>query len=261
MQRAIFVTEVGKSLSLGTRAIPSPPKGYVQINVTATQLLPHDTYGRDAGLFIASKLPFVLGTNIAGTVTAFGPDSSPSDYEIGDAIFGLGNPFYPTPDMSGLQEYALLDISASAKIPAGFTPEQVVTFPVNAVTSFEALFHPTNGFGFPAPFAPTAGQGFAYATQNILVIGGGSNVGKLGIQFAKLVGVGRIISIASRKNEAGLKALGATHVVDRHQEPAKVVKAVHTITGSEGVTHVYDCVSWEYSLALSLDIASGGGCD
>jgi NADPH:quinone reductase len=252
MQRAILVTGVGKPLSLGTRPIPSPPKGYVQIKVAATQLLPHDTYGRDSGLFIATKLPFILGTNIAGTITALGPDpSSSSDYQIGDPIFGLGNPFHPTPDLSGLQEYALLDISASAKIPAGLTPEQAVTFPVNAVTSFEALFHPAHGFGFPAPL-PGAEAGFDYGMQSILIIGGGSNVGKLGIQFAKLVGVGRIIAVASSGNEAALKALGATHVVDRHLEMEEIVRAVHAITGVEGVTHIYDCVSWEYSLAVAL---------
>jgi NADPH:quinone reductase len=250
MQRAIFVTEVGKPPSLGTRPIPSPPKGYVQIKVTATQLLPHDTYGRDSGLFIATKLPFVLGTSIAGTITALGPSSS-SGYKIGDAIFGLGNPFHPTPDQSGLQEYALLDISASAKIPTGLTPEQAVTFPVNGVTSFEALFHPAHGFGFPAPL-PGAELGFDYGAQSILIVGGGSNVGKLGIQFAKMAGVGRIITVAARRNEAALKALGATHVVDRHQGLEEVVRAVHAITGVEGVTHVYDCVSWEYSLAVAL---------
>jgi NADPH2:quinone reductase len=249
MQRAIFVTEVGKPLSLGTRAIPSPPKGYVQIKVTATQLLPHDTYGRDLGLFIGEKLPFILGTNIAGVVTSLGPDTT--SYKIGDPIFGLGNPFHPTPDMSGLQEYALLSTAASAKIPTGLTPAQAATFPVNAVTSFEALFHPTNGFGLPAPL-PAPDAGFDYATQSILIIGGGSNVGKLGIQFARLVGVGRVVVVASVENAALLKELGATHVVDRHLGAAGVVAAVHAITGREGVTHVYDCVSWEYSLAVEL---------
>jgi NADPH:quinone reductase len=253
MQQAILVTEVGKPLTKGTRPIPLPPKGYVQIKVTATQLLPHDTYGRDSGLFFGERLPFVPGTNIAGIVTALGPEtqSSPSSYKIGDAIFGLGSPLHPTPDMSGLQEYALLEVEASAKIPPGFTPEQVVTFPVNAVTSFEALFHPTMGFGFPVPsVADEEREDFDYAAQTILIIGGGSNVGKLGIQFAKLVGIGRIITIASAGNTESLKALGATHVIDRHLEPAVIFDALYAITGKEGVTHIYDCVSWEYSLAL-----------
>jgi NADPH2:quinone reductase len=130
-------------------------------------------------------------------------------------IFGLGNPFHLTPDLSGLQQYALLSLSASAPIPHGFTADQTATFPVNAVASFEALFHPAHGFGFPAPL-PAPDPHFDYAAQSIVVIGGGSNVGKLGIQFARLVGVGKIIAVAAERNAAALRALGVTHVVNRH---------------------------------------------
>jgi NADPH:quinone reductase len=77
-------------------------------------------------------------------------------------------------------------------------------------------------------------------------------VGKLGIQFARMVGVGRIIAVAAERNAVALKALGATHVVDRHQSLEAVVAGVHAVTGPEGVTHVYDCVSWTYELAVAL---------
>ena len=41
MQQAVFVTEVGKPLTLGTRAIPDPKKGQVQIKVVSTmRMLP-----------------------------------------------------------------------------------------------------------------------------------------------------------------------------------------------------------------------------
>lgn len=270
MQQAIFVTEVGKPLSKGTRPIPSPPQSYVQIKVIATQLLPHDTYGRDSGLFIGDKLPFILGTNIAGIVTAL-PEtessSSLSKYKLGDVIFGLGSPFHPNPDMSGLQEYALLEIAASAKIPAGFTAEQVVTFPVNAVTSYEALFHPTMGFGFPPllqfPIAststspsnpPKATEDLSSIPQALLIIGGNSSVGRLALQLASLIGIPQILTIASSNPDTitTLKSLGATHIIDRHLPPSAIAKTVHEITGPSGLTHIYDCVSWTYPLALSL---------
>lgn len=71
MQKVVFVEEIGKPMRLRTRPIPKPSSGHVLIKVTATMctsqrivrlleiwslafipVLPHDTYGRDRGLFI-----------------------------------------------------------------------------------------------------------------------------------------------------------------------------------------------------------------
>jgi NADPH:quinone reductase len=148
-----------------------------------------------------------------------------------------------------LQQYALLREGVCAKVPEGFGFDEVVTFPVNAGTSFSALFHPL-GFGIPPPFAPKAD--FDATSETILVIGGGSNVGKLALQYAKMVGIGQVIAIASASNEAELKRLGATHVIDRHLSPTEITEKIKEVTGEEGVSKIYDCVSWDYTFALSL---------
>ena len=215
-------------------------------------MAPHDTYGHDLGLFIAERLPFILGTNIAGTVTSVPPSSQ---FKIGDTVFGLGSPGHPTPDMSGLQQYALLDAESTAKIPEGFTADEMITFPVNATTSFAALFD-VKGFGFPAPppFVQVAESlhGFNANNTTILVVGGGSAVGKFAIQLAKLARIGTIIAIASSSRTEELKQLGATHVVDRHNSPNAIQAQVKEVTGGEGVRYIYDCVSWDYDLPISL---------
>lgn len=82
-------------------------------------VLPHDTFGRDAGLFIGEKLPWILGTNLGGVVHEVGSPETP--YSVGDRVFGHASVFYPTSDMAGLQEYALLDVQHGlAKIPYSF---------------------------------------------------------------------------------------------------------------------------------------------
>jgi len=155
--------------------------------------------------------------------------------------------------MSGLQQYALLNAEATAKIPDGFTSDDVATFPVNATTSFAALFD-GKGFGFPAPFprSTAANEGFNAKEKMILVIGGGSSVGKLAIQYAKLAGIGRVIAIASAGRTEELKKLGATHVIDRHASPAEIASQIKEITGEDGVENIYDCVSWDYTMSISL---------
>ncbi|KAF6825321.1 enoyl reductase-like protein [Colletotrichum plurivorum] len=254
MQNAVLVTEVGKPLELAQRPMPHPGEGEILIRVHSTMLLPHDTYGRDLGLFVADKLPYVLGTNIAGVVEEIGPKVE--DYKVGDRVFGIGNPLSPLPDFSGLQQYALLTPEGYAKIPDGVSFEEASVFPVNAVTSAAALFHPKD-LAFAAPFTKTVPDTAPdlppNADRSLVIVGGGSNVGKLAIQFARLASVSKIIVIASAKNEARLRQLGATHVIDRHLEEEAIAAEVRKITHDEkGPLSVYDCFSWDYSLTVSL---------
>jgi NADPH2:quinone reductase len=128
----------------------------------------------------------------------------------------------------------------------------MVTFPVNATTSFAALFD-VKGFGFPAPRPfPTSKVEFGAKETTVLVIGGGSAVGKLAIQYAKLAGIGTVIAIASVGRIEELKALSATNTIDRHAMHEHIRAEVKNITGLEGVEYIYDCVSWDYNLAISL---------
>ena len=163
---------------------------------------------------------------------------------------------YPTPDMAGLQEYALLNVNATAKIPESLTADQLVTLPVNAVSSFLALFH-SSGLGFAAPFPSQSSESKVAAAgasqQSIVIIGAGSNVGRLAIQFAKLAGVGIIVAVASGSRVAELKELGATHVLDRHEPQDVLVSQAHDIVGgSENITRVFDCANWTYELAVGM---------
>ncbi len=87
--------------------------------------------------------------------------------------------------------------------------------------------------------------------QKLVIIGGGTNVGRLTLQMSKFVGLGTVIAIASLSGEEELRAMGATHVVDRYSDD--IARDVYAITGGEDtVTSVLDCVSWSYELAAQL---------
>lgn len=122
--------------------------------------------------------------------------------------------------------------------------------PTNAVTAFAALFGKGN-FAIPFPGDENKDRDFDYAAQTLVIIGGGSNVGRLTVQFAKMVGIGRIIAIASIRGEEELKKLGATHVIDRYSKD--IPSEVYAAAGGKGaVTRVMDCVNWTYELAAEL---------
>ncbi len=56
-------------------------------------------------------------------------------YTIGERVFGISSLDPLSSDQAGLQEYAVLNANAIGKIPNGFSDEQVVTLPINLVTS------------------------------------------------------------------------------------------------------------------------------
>lgn len=212
-------------------------------------VLPHDAYGRDKGIFIGDHLPYVPSINIAGTVAKLG--LGVTKYKIGQRIFGEGTPLVPKPDQAGLQEYATLRVAHTALIPDGFTEDQVATIPCNAVTAFSAMFNKKH-LALPFPRSET----FDYASRTLVVVGGGSNVGRYILQLAKLVGLGKVVAIASMSREKELKALGATHVVDRFS--GDVLGDVYDVVGGkDGVTDIIDTVSWTYELAAEMIRTTG----
>jgi NADPH2:quinone reductase len=201
------------------------------------------------GIFIGKNLPFVLGSNIAGIVQTVGREVT--KYTVGQHIYGQGRVLDPVPDSAGLQEYAIMRPDFSGPVPSGFTDDQFATLPVNATTSFTALFHP-EWLGLVPPFPSFEQESKPnYEQESLVVIGAGSNVGKLAVQFARIRGIGKIIAVASASRTSELKGLGATHVIDRHS--SAIVEEVQAITGGpESATRVYDCVSWTYELAAAI---------
>lgn len=208
-------------------------------------VLPHDAYGRDMGLFIEDKLPYIPGANVAGIV------EQAEDFSVfkkGDHVFGVSDFEAPLPDQQGLQEYAVLNVDAIAKVPEGFSDDQAVSLPVNIITTFMALFNEQYGLGFPAPWEIS---GSNLRDKSLVVIGGGSSTGKLVVQLAKIAGVGQITTIAGIKNKEELEKMGATNVVDRHGSAEEITSRLHAITGPD-VTLVLDTVNQSLELAASL---------
>jgi NADPH:quinone reductase len=235
-QKALVVTEVGKPVSLTTdRAVGQPGPNQVLIRVHVAGPNPHDQKARDAGLFIAQSLPAVLGNDVAGEVVSLGPEVT--KYTLGDIIVG-----HPTFDgqytQTAFQEYAVIDADFSAKIPQGFTADDGATLPTNVIAPLIALFDPGN-LGIPAPWTEEA-KTFDYKNTTLLVVGGGSNCGKFGVQLAALAGVGRIIVVGG--DEAELKSYGATHLIDRHATNDELTKRIRDITGDE-LLYAYDAIN------------------
>jgi NADPH:quinone reductase-like Zn-dependent oxidoreductase len=193
---------------------------------------PHDQKARDYGLFIAENLPAVPGNDVVGQIVAVGSDVT--GFSVGEKVFGQAG-FLPGYIQNGFQEYAVLDTDFIAKVPDGFTVDDVASLPTNVLATVIAFFSPSF-LGLPAPWTAVA----APAGGAILVLGGGSNCGKFGVQLAVLAGFGRIVVVGGDERE--LKSYGATHVIDRHGTPSETVSRIREIVGDD-LLYAYDTVN------------------
>lgn len=78
------------------------------------------------------------------------------------------------------------------------------------------------------------------------------------IQLAKLSGYSPIITTASVKNTDRLKALGATHVLDRNLDASSLLATIKDIT-KEPFRLVYDAISSEETQNIGYSLLSSGG--
>lgn len=210
----------------------------------AFTVAPLDQKLRDKGVYnISSHLPAVLSGDIVGTVVKNGPNSS---FPLGAHVFS--QKLFNHPAGGGLQEYTLISSLYAAIVPSRVSDTEAALYPVNAVTSAMALFS-SAGFHWPFPATPES-KDFDYASQKLVIIGGGTSTGKLAVQFAKLAGVRTIIAIASLSGAEELKSYGVTHVIAR-QAP-DIEEEVRRIVGDD-LLYVYDTFSvGDHSLGVSL---------
>lgn len=111
--------------------------------------------------------------------------------------------------------------------------------------AFVALF---DVLGLPAPW-----QDDSPRPDNILIVGGGSNCGKFAVQLAKLANIPHIIVVGG--DEALLRKLGATHIIDRHSPEDAIVDKIHEAAGND-LSYALDAVNFPEGLGLALKALS-----
>jgi NADPH:quinone reductase-like Zn-dependent oxidoreductase len=86
--------------------------------------------------------------------------------------------------------------------------------------------------------------------EKLVIVGGGTTVGKMAPQFARLAVVRTIIATASISHREESKGYGATHFVARQ---AEIVEQQVRAIGGNDLVHVLDCTPGRnHNLAVSL---------
>jgi NADPH:quinone reductase len=215
---AIEVAETGgpEVLNYVEKPQPSPGPGEVLIRAEAIGVNFIDTYFR-SGLY-PRELPFVLGTEVAGTVTA-----------VGDGVTGLNvDDRVVTAAASG----AYADFStAPAQFVAPVPP--AVGLDVAASALLKGM---TAHYLIKSVYAVQAGD-------TVLVHAGAGGVGMILTQWATSLGV-RVVTTVSTPAKAELsRQAGATDVLDYPgDDPNEFGRRIRDLTAGAGVAAVYDGV-------------------
>ncbi|KAK2613982.1 hypothetical protein N8I77_000847 [Diaporthe amygdali] len=231
--RAIICIGEGEAV---VKEVPTPSvrEGYVLIKAKALALNPTDWKSIHSGEAAGTK----IGCDYAGVIEEVGPGVTKS-LKKGDRVCGFA--FGANDAESGaFGDHILTRSEIQLKIPDGVSFEEAATLGVGITTVGQGLYQflklplPTNPLATPKP---------------ILIYGGSTATGILGIQFAKLSGL-TVLTTASPHNFEYLKSLGADAVFDYHtpvEELAKEIKA-HT---NNNLTLSWDCSPTPESARLS----------
>ncbi|TEB33450.1 GroES-like protein [Coprinellus micaceus] len=249
-QKALLVQEKFGDFTLVDLPVPKPGKDEVLVKIQSSALNPVDWMIQKLGILI-KDYPALLGFDIAGDVVGLG--EGVTQVEIGDKVFTQG--VMGNNNQSGFQQYAIVDVHTLAKIPANLTYDDASTISVGIAAPYIGLYNASPyGLGLVPPLGPE-NQG-KYSGTPILIFGGSTVVGHFAIQLAKLSGFAPIITTASPKHESSLKALGATHVLDRS---GPVTEAqVQAITRTS-IKYIFDGVSTPETQKQGFEILAPGG--
>lgn len=197
-----FVTD-GKGsgyVTLVAKPIPAPDEILVRVHYAA--LNPGDRKLVEGGpASTPARAGLIAGCDFAGRVE----DANGSKWTKGQRVAGwvVGASF---DGIGAYAEYVKVGASFVYAVPDTITFQQAATLPLAYATATTAMYRTLL---LPPPYHPDQ------AAEDFLVYGASASIGQYAIQLAKLSGL-RVIAVASEKNHALLKQLGADIVLDYH---------------------------------------------
>jgi NADPH2:quinone reductase len=220
--RAVLCKEFGPPESLVVDEVPDPEAGAGQVVVDVAGcgvnfpdvLMIQDRYQFKPGL------PFSPGGEIAGVVSAVGPDVD--GVAVGDRVLA-------STGWGGMAERVVLGAGALVPVPEGVDLVEAAGFLFAHGTSHYAL----------------TDRGRLAPGETLLVLGAAGGVGLAAVELGAAMGA-RVIAAASSDDKLELcRQRGATEVINYATEDLR--SRLKELTGNQGVDVCYDPVGGEYS--------------
>ncbi|MEX0579532.1 MAG: quinone oxidoreductase [Mycobacterium sp.] len=214
---AVEVAETGgpEVLRYVEKPTPAPGPGEVLIKADAIGVNYIDTYFR-SGIY-PRQLPYVVGTEVCGTVAAVGDDV---------AAISIGDRVVTANALGAYAEYSVAPADFVAYVPESVPSDAVASSLLKGMTAHYLIKS-------------------VYQVQPrdyLLVHAGAGGVGLILTQWATSLGA-RVITTASTPEKAELsRRAGSVEVLDYPEDPEEFAEEVRTLTNGRGVAAVYDGV-------------------
>ncbi|ORB86806.1 NADPH:quinone reductase [Mycobacterium kansasii] len=218
---AIEVSETGgpEVLRYVEMARPEPGHGQLLIKTEAIGVNFIDTYFR-SGQY-PRPLPFIIGSEVCGTVVAIGDGVGSAD-----GVITVGDRVVTASANGGYAELATAPAFLSAKVPNDVSSEVAASALLKGLTAHYLLKSV-----YPVQSGDT-----------VLVHAGAGGVGLILTQWATRLGV-RVITTVSTPQKAKLsREAGAAEVLDYPTDAGQFADRIRGLTGGDGVAAVYDGV-------------------
>jgi len=187
-----------------------PGNGQIRVAIGACGVSFADVLMTRGGYQVKPPLPFVVGGEAAGRVTAVGAEVE--DFAVGDAVLVS----------AGCVEHAVMDASRATRIPEGVDIEAAASFRSNYTTALYGLE-----------------RGRLRPGETLLVHAAGGGVGLAAVDVGKLMGATVIATAGSEAKLAVARELGADHLIDYREGFREAVKEA---TEQRGADVIYDPV-------------------
>ncbi|MGR9296857.1 zinc-dependent alcohol dehydrogenase family protein [Rhizobium leguminosarum] len=227
-----------RQLTIGERRLEPISGNRVLVRTEAVSLNFRDRLVLESGMGLPLQFPFVPASDMAGVVEAVGPEVS--RFKPGDRVIstfspdwidgrGLGDARTPPYKTRGgfypgvLSQYTVLSEAWYSRAPETLDAAQASTLPCAGLTAWFALIE----------------RGGLKAGDKVLVQGTGG-VALFGLQIAKVHGAEVFITSGSAEKLGRAAALGADHVINRHE--GDWVEQLYQLTGGYGADHVLEIV-------------------
>jgi len=210
---------------------PTPAAGQVLLKIEAASLNFPDLLIVQNKYQMKPELPFVPGSEYAGTIEAVG--EGVTHLKVGQSVACLSG-------TGGFGTHTLAPAKLCMPLPPGFPAVDAAAFIMTYATSHHALVD----------------RAALKAGETVLVLGAAGGVGTAAIQIAKAMGA-KVIAAASTDEKCALcQSLGADATINYSTENLR--DALKTLTDGRGPDVIYDPVGGEFAEPAFRSIAWRG---
>lgn len=197
--KAAFIRKTGDPsvIEYADLPTPDPRPTEVLVKVGAVSVNPIDTYIRGGIVSMISQYPYIIGSDLAGTVEAVG--SEVRRFKAGDRVWGSNQGLFGR--RGTFAEYASVDERWLYPTPAKETDSEAAAGALVGLTAHMGLF-------LHADLEPG---------EVVFVNGGSGGVGSAVVQLAKAAGAFVVTTGGNEKSLSICKSLGADLVLDYTQ--------------------------------------------